>query len=89
MIKEITITEVKNKLKEWGLLYEDHGMSYSDAENIWVQYESDGQMMCSTDEEIMDAETVGELIDTAEWYSCCGDVLDHDVPMCPSCKEWC
>lgn len=25
----------------------------------------------------------------ADQYSCCGDLLNKDIPLCPSCKEWC
>ena len=24
-----------------------------------------------------------------ECYSCCGDLLDEDIRICPTCKEWC
>ena len=40
-------------------------------------------------EEVETAESYAELEDVADWVSCCGDILDHDVPLCPSCKEWC
>jgi hypothetical protein len=88
MIKEITVEEVKNKLSEFGLEYEDHGNTPGNG-NMWVQYESERMMMVSLFYEVMDAESVTELIDSAEWYSCCGSILDHDVPLCTTCGEWC
>ena len=28
-----------------------------------------------------------DIVKEADMYSCCGDVLDEDIMMCPSCKE--
>ena len=28
-----------------------------------------------------------DIVEEADMYSCCGDVLDQDRMMCPSCKE--
>jgi hypothetical protein len=85
MIKEITLKEVRTRLEEWGYEFTGH----TDVPEKLVTFQVDSLEMCATYEDVMDAEGIRELEAVAEWYSCCGDVLDHDVPMCPSCKEWC
>jgi hypothetical protein len=42
----------------------------------------------STDEfEVGDS--VQEILQRADMFSCCGDILDKDYMMCPTCKEHC
>ena len=30
-----------------------------------------------------------KIFQVADIYSCCGDILDRDIMMCPTCKEHC
>ena len=32
-------------------------------------------------------DTVNQIVKNADIISCCGDVVDQDYMMCPSCKE--
>jgi len=34
-------------------------------------------------------DTIGDILSVSEFYSCCGDILDKDLMICPSCKEHC
>ena len=34
-------------------------------------------------------DTAKEVISRSDIYSCCGDVLDKDIMICPTCKEHC
>ena len=40
------------------------------------------------DKDFVDSEGY-ELDQDGNRYSCCGDILDPDIMMCPSCKEHC
>lgn len=52
-------------------------------------FEDDG-MPCSIFEENFEiGDTAGDILNAADFYSCCGDILDKDLMMCPSCKEHC
>ena len=35
------------------------------------------------------SDTLQEIETYADVYSCCGDILDKDYMICPSCKEHC
>jgi hypothetical protein len=32
---------------------------------------------------------IQKIYQKADIYSCCGDILDRDIMMCPTCKEHC
>jgi hypothetical protein len=32
---------------------------------------------------------LSKICDAADMYSCCGDILDKDYMICPTCKEHC
>ena len=34
-------------------------------------------------------DTASSIENSADIYSCCGDILDKDYMICPSCKEHC
>jgi len=34
-------------------------------------------------------DTLEEIKNRADIYSCCGDILDRDLMICPTCKEHC
>ena len=34
-------------------------------------------------------DSISQILSAASYYSCCGDPLDKDSMMCPSCKEHC
>ena len=72
-------------LKKFGYSYISH-FEYNDT--VFVEFEGDRQMNIELDD-ILLAKSASDIERDAEWYSCCGDTLDHDVPMCSSCKEWC
>lgn len=76
-----TQEKLQEKLVELGFEF------LSVAENE-VEFQGDHYYVASV-EDVETAESYAELENVAEWISCCGDVLDHDVPMCPTCKEWC
>ena len=38
---------------------------------------------------ILECDDATGIINDSIWWSCCGMELNHDVPMCTVCKEWC
>ena len=52
-------------------------------------FESDGMSCSIYADEFEIGDSVSQIMRAAEYYSCCGDVLDKDSMMCPSCKEHC
>jgi len=34
-------------------------------------------------------DSIQQIFSRADIYSCCGDVLDKDIMVCPTCKEHC
>lgn len=49
-----------------------------------------GDMSCSIyADEFEIGDSVSQIMRAAEYYSCCGDLLDKDSMMCPSCREHC
>jgi hypothetical protein len=77
----MNLEKLQEKLVELGFEF----LSVSENE---VQFQGDHYYVASV-EDVETAESYVELEDVAEWVSCCGETLDHDVPMCPRCKEWC
>jgi len=52
-------------------------------------FESDG-MSCSIEaDEFEFGDSASQIIGAATFYSCCGNVLNKDSMMCPSCREHC
>ena len=52
-------------------------------------FEDDGRPCAIFEREFEIGDTVGDILSAADFYSCCGDILDKDLMMCPSCKEHC
>ena len=47
-------------------------------------------MMCSIESVRFEiGDSASQIMSAATFYSCCGDVLNKDSMMCPSCKEHC
>ena len=40
-------------------------------------------------EDFQVGDTSKDICSASEYYSCCGDVLDKDYMMCPTCYEHC
>ena len=63
--------------------------SYGDNPNEWDGVEPINCEFCGND---LDAEEIAEQEDDVKYcfdcfYSCCGDELDQDIRICPTCKE--
>ena len=72
-------------LESLGIVIESFTL-YKD--NAVVNFTDDYDYELSLDEfEIGDP--AHSIYQRAEMYSCCGDVLDKDYMICPSCKEHC
>jgi hypothetical protein len=57
-----------------------------DYDHNYVQFEEDYMCTISFDDfEIGD--NLSEIIENSDYYSCCGDILDKDFMMCPTCYE--
>lgn len=83
----MSIKEKENYLRELG---------FSEVVSIEVQgydteynFENDGQFCAIFDDEFEVGDPIGDIISASTFYSCCGDILDKDIMMCPSCKEHC
>ncbi len=53
-----------------------------------ISFEGDYQMSIDVDD-ISLTDTYAAIERKADKYSCCGDILDEDIMMCPTCKEHC
>ena len=53
-----------------------------------ISFEGEYQMSIEVSE-ISLTDTGADIFRKADNYSCCGDVLDEDYMICPSCKEHC
>ena len=52
-------------------------------------FDDDGRPCAIFEREFEIGDTVGDILRAADFYSCCGDVLDKDYMICPTCKEHC
>ena len=52
-------------------------------------FESYGRPCSIYEDEFEIGDSASQIMSAAEFYSCCGDPLDKDSMMCPSCKEHC
>ena len=53
-----------------------------------ISFEGEYQMSIEVSE-ISLTDTGADIFRNADKYSCCGDVLDEDYMICPTCKEHC
>jgi len=70
----------------------DKNKDMKDTINIWTPELPDGygafdEAQNQTEEDF--CEYCGLLPEQCECYSCCGDLLDKDIMICPTCKEHC
>jgi hypothetical protein len=73
------MTEKLNYLKGLGveiLDYDDTGVSFRADYDYAIEW---------ADFEI--GESLATICQAADLYSCCGDIVDQDIMLCPSCKE--
>jgi len=63
------------------------GAEIEDFDNLEVGFKVDGYYygIAFNDFEISDR--LETICRSADLYSCCGDIVDQDWMMCPSCKE--
>lgn len=84
---EITIKEKANYLAQLG--FEDIETIVVDGYDTEYHF-TDDNMNCSIYEDQFEVgDSVSEILRAATFYSCCGDELDKDYMICPSCKEHC
>ena len=52
-------------------------------------FTNDGEQCSIFDVEFDIKDTAQAILSAAAFYSCCGDILDKDYMICPTCKEHC
>lgn len=52
-------------------------------------FESDGMPCSIFEDEFKVGDTPSEILRAASFHSCCGDILDKDLMICPTCHEHC
>jgi len=52
-------------------------------------FESDGMPCSIYEDEFQVGDTSSEILRSSAFYSCCGDILDKDLMICPTCHEHC
>ena len=52
-------------------------------------FESDGIPCSIFEDEFQVGDTLSEILRAASFHSCCGDILDKDLMICPTCREHC
>jgi len=52
-------------------------------------FEDDGMNRSIFDCEFDIKDTAPAILSVTTFYSCCGDILDKDYMICPTCKEHC
>ena len=52
-------------------------------------FENDGLFCAIFDDEFEVGDPIKDIISSSTFYSCCGDILDKDSMICPTCKEHC
>lgn len=84
---ENTIKEKANYLAQ--LRFEDVEIITVDGYDTEYHF-TDDNMNCSIYEDQFEiGDSVSEILRAATFYSCCGDPLDKDYMICPSCREHC
>jgi hypothetical protein len=53
------------------------------------QFQDDGQPCSILDNDFEIEDTASDILNASDFYSCCGDILDKDLMICPTCKEHC
>ena len=52
-------------------------------------FESDGMPCSIYEDEFQVGDTSSEILRSSAFHSCCGDILDKDLMICPTCREHC
>ena len=52
-------------------------------------FEADGMLCSIYEDEFEVGDSVSQIMRAATFYSCCGDPLEKDSMICPSCREHC
>lgn len=52
-------------------------------------FESDGIPCSIFEDEFQVGDTPSGILKAAAFHSCCGDILDKDLMICPTCHEHC
>lgn len=80
---DFTVAEYAAEIiKSLGLVVDDHN-------DEQVFFNMDGYDCAIDVSEVESEMTIDQLHRRCEMYSCCGDVLDKDRMLCPTCKEHC
>lgn len=68
-------------------------VTYISVEGYTTEYnyfDDNHNLYCSIyDNEFEVGDTLEDITYAATLYSCCGDILDKDLMICPTCKEHC
>jgi len=52
-------------------------------------FESDGMTCSIFEDEFELGDSASDILRASPYYSCCGDILDKDLMICPTCHEHC
>ena len=77
--------QIKQKLEylhSIGLMVEDH-------DNINVAFNSCSEFYDIDFDDFEIGDPAHKICERANQYSCCGDILDKDYMICPTCQEHC
>jgi len=65
------------------------GFQIEDSTDDAVEFDYDGYQCIIDFAEFDTDDAVTKIFNRANMYSCCGDILDRDIMMCPTCHEHC
>ena len=78
------------KLDNTDLVNFMQSLGFTDVEDNGDNISFEGEYSMSIDiAEISLLDSYTDIVRKADKYSCCGDVLDEDYMICPTCKEHC
>jgi hypothetical protein len=80
--------EKLNYLISLGVEIQDYNLETTSHYPAYVSYTNDYDYTIEFDDFNI-GDTLSEIEQYSEMYSCCGDILDKDYMICPSCKEHC
>lgn len=79
----------KSKTFQASRVLESLGLEVKECEEHAVVFEMDGLDCDIEADEVEENMTIQDVHNRCTMYSCCGDVLNKDIMICPSCKEHC
>jgi hypothetical protein len=65
------------------------GFQIEDSTDDTVEFDYDGYQCIIDFAEFDIDDTATKIFNRADIYSCCEDILDRDIMMCPTCHEHC